>query len=480
MNGVVLFVLYRYLLELLGAEQVGLWSVVLATASMSRLSEFGFSGGATKFIAQALAHGDSARANALVRTAFTSVGLTLGAVVVVVYPLATWILSFIVSEETHSQAIQLVPYALVSVWLGSMSSVLMASLDGCHRADIRAILSMISSFAYLGLVFILAPNLGLVGLGLAQVGHATFMLIAGWVCLRSLLSASSLTPVGWSRNEFVGMLGYSVNFQVIAMLQMLGDPLTKMLLAKFGGLDSTAYFDMANRMIQQIRALIVSVNKVFVPRIAAIQELDPASLRSTYEGMSRWTLEIAIPLYTCIVWAVPMIGMIWIGSEAGAFCVFSQLLLLGYLVNTLSSPAYFMNIGSGDMRWNVYANALMGTLTIVLGIPLGMRDGANGVVLASVLALSFSSLVNIIAYHRKHDLPLSVLIPPDLRAFMWAMMAVAVAGAASVRLMEVRAVNVERGALALLAGLTVITLVCWFSPVRVDLVNRLRKLRLRS
>src|SRR5690606_16388397 len=112
------------------------------------------------------------------------------------------------------------------------------------------------------------------------------------------------------------------------MLQMLGDPLTKMLLAKFGGLDSTAYFDMANRMIQQIRALIVSVNKVFVPRIAAIQELDPASLRSTYEGMSRWTLEIAIPLYTCIVWAVPMIGMIWIGSEAGAFCVFSQLLLL--------------------------------------------------------------------------------------------------------------------------------------------------------
>jgi O-antigen/teichoic acid export membrane protein len=479
-NGVALFILYWYLLELLGADQVGLWSVVLATASASRLSEFGFAGGATKFIAQAIAHGDSGRATVMIKTAFTSVSVALGAVVIIIYPLAKAVLALVVPAEVHSQAVSLIPYAIASVWLSGMSSVLMASLDGCHRADIRAVLSMVSSFAYLGLIFLLAPMYGIVGLGLAQLGQAAFLTLFGWIILRSQIGASSLTPIGWSRKEFLGMLGYSVNFQLISMLQMLSEPLRKMLIAKFGGLGATAYFDMANRMILQFRGLIVAVNKVLVPRIATVKELDPGSLSTTYINMCRWTVFITMPLYGGISWAIPVIGMLWIGSEAGPFCVFAFLLLFGYAINTISSPAYFMNIGSGDLRWNVYSHLLLAGMTVFVGIPLGLGYGAVGVVLAAVLALSAASVLTIVAYHRMHALPVSALMAPDLRSFLLVMAVLILAGGAAAYLTDVGAVAIGEGMIVLAVGSTLVLLASWFSPMRSEVLEQLRRLRPRQ
>ena len=48
--GLVLFILYRYLLATIGVEQLGLWSVVLASTSISRISELGLSGSVVKFL----------------------------------------------------------------------------------------------------------------------------------------------------------------------------------------------------------------------------------------------------------------------------------------------------------------------------------------------------------------------------------------------------------------------------------------------
>ena len=51
-SGVVLFLLYRYLLDHLGTEQLGLWSVILASTSVARLSDLGLTGSVVKFVAR--------------------------------------------------------------------------------------------------------------------------------------------------------------------------------------------------------------------------------------------------------------------------------------------------------------------------------------------------------------------------------------------------------------------------------------------
>jgi O-antigen/teichoic acid export membrane protein len=53
-SAILLFFLYRYLLVRLGPEQLGVWSVVLASTSVARLSDMGFSGAVVRFVARHL------------------------------------------------------------------------------------------------------------------------------------------------------------------------------------------------------------------------------------------------------------------------------------------------------------------------------------------------------------------------------------------------------------------------------------------
>ena len=57
-SSVILFFLYRYLLNTIGVAKLGVWSVVMAAASASRMSELGLSGSVVKFVAKYKAHSD--------------------------------------------------------------------------------------------------------------------------------------------------------------------------------------------------------------------------------------------------------------------------------------------------------------------------------------------------------------------------------------------------------------------------------------
>jgi O-antigen/teichoic acid export membrane protein len=52
---------------------------------------------------------------------------------------------------------------------------------------------------------------------------------------------------------------------------MLYDPITKALLTKFGGLSLVGYYEMANKLIYQIRSLKVSANQILVPAFADLK-----------------------------------------------------------------------------------------------------------------------------------------------------------------------------------------------------------------
>jgi O-antigen/teichoic acid export membrane protein len=54
-SGGILFALFYVLLRAIGAAQFGVWALVLATVSATRVSELGLSGGVVKFVAKHLA-----------------------------------------------------------------------------------------------------------------------------------------------------------------------------------------------------------------------------------------------------------------------------------------------------------------------------------------------------------------------------------------------------------------------------------------
>src|SRR5215208_1462711 len=84
--GISFFALFRFLLGTIGIEKVGIWSLVLATTSVTRISELGFANSVLQFVSRYLAKGEPLRAASVVETAAITVSVLGGLALILLFP----------------------------------------------------------------------------------------------------------------------------------------------------------------------------------------------------------------------------------------------------------------------------------------------------------------------------------------------------------------------------------------------------------
>ena len=408
--GGVLFILYRFLLNTIGVEQLGIWSVVLATTSMASIANLGLSASVVKFVAKYVARGEEDTVVSVIQTSVISIGILFGLVLLIAYPFAKWLLNLVVPPTSLKEAISILPYALLSLWIMVISSIFQSALDGYQRIDLRCLILMAASVIHLFLSFVLVPSYGLVGLAYAQVAQSCLVFIGSYLMLRQYFVLLPIIPHQWDRKLFSEMIGYGLNFQVISISQMLYDPITKALLTKFGGLSMTGFYEMASRMILQVRALLVTANQVLVPTIADLQERKPELIESVYKSSYHLLFYLALPLFLIIVAFTPIISELWIGRYESLFVLFAILLAIGWFLNVVNAPAYFANLGVGELKWNTISHIIIGLLSGGLGLLLGSLYGGKGVVVGWVISLITGSNIITVSYHLRHKIPIRELL----------------------------------------------------------------------
>lgn len=426
--GLLLFALYRFLLKTIGVEKIGVWSLVLATTSVTRIAELGFSGSVVKFVSKYLAKHEEERAAEFIETAVNSVAVMVSLAISLLYPALVLLVRYLVPANTLSDALLILPYAVGSLWLSAICSVVLSGLDGVQRADLRSLVVVFGQMGFLGMVYFLVPQHGMQGLATCHVIQSGFVLLAAWTILKNQLTALGIGPYRWSRSAFREMFGYAINFQINGIAQLLFDPTTKTLLSKFGGLSLVGYYEMANRMVMQTRGLLVAANQVVVPVVATLFEREPASVLHTYKRCCEVMLYLGVPVYSLLFIAIPEISELWLGKYEHVFVTFSFILVVSWSLNTLTVPAYFAYMGIGRLRWNTACHVLMGGLNLALGYSLGKSWGGVGVVTGSALALVVGSAVPVISFHIEHKLGLTYLFPKESRNLAVACMAAIVTG----------------------------------------------------
>ncbi len=472
-SGAVLFLLYRYLLRTIGAEQVGVWAVVLATASISKIGEIGLAGSAVKYTAKYLALGDKVKASEVIQTTSLAIGAVLACVLAAGYPLVVWLLERVVPSSHIADALAIIPYAMASTWIGTIAGVCLAGLDGCQRIDLRVLVSMAASALLLGLTWLFVPGHGLIGLAWAQIGQGVLMLCGGWLLLRRELPSLPLIKLGWNYRLFREMFRYGFNFQAATILGMLVDPVTKALLTKFGGLSAMAYFEMANRMVAQFRALLVAANQVVVPRVAALHEKAPEEIGNVYTDSYRATFFLSLPLFASVAAVAPLVGELWIGHYENGFVVYAALMAAAYWFNTLAGPAYFVNLGTGSLRWNTWSFVMTAALNVVLGYLLGAIMGGAGVAWGYVIATIAGSSLIVLGYLRDQHMPLATLLPGESRRLLLACCIGPVLGWFAFDALGAFAGPLAQAALSAVTCLAVIVPIFWIHPLRERIRSRL-------
>lgn len=399
--GIGLFVLYHYVFRQLGAELLGVWSVVFAASTLGRLGDLGFGVGMVKFVAESRARETPQQVAELVETSVVTVAVAAGAVLAVAFPVIDGLLGVIMRDPARvAEGRAILPLAFAATWLSAVASVYAGSVDGTGKVYLRSLAFSVGVCVNLALAFLLVPALGLAGLAFAQVGFSATVLVLAAAFLRSEVPGLALVPHRWKSGIFRRMLVYGANVQVATIVQIVSDPLIKGLLGRFGGLAATGYYEMASRMVLQLRLLLVAANQALLPALVEAHLRSQEAVSQLYQRSYRLVFAAAALVFVAIAGLSPFVSRIWLGYYEPVFVWMSAILAVAWFGNSVVTPAYFMHLASGRLRWNTLSHLTIGGLAVVLGGAGGVVFGTFGVVGGWSLALLAGSLIVIVGYHR--------------------------------------------------------------------------------
>lgn len=400
----IFFVIYRVIIARLGLEAIGIWAVVLATTSISRLADFGFSSAVTKFVASNIALKNYEKTAHIIETSLFSVCIFGFIFLLLTYTPIKFLLLHIFDQKNYEVAIELLPFSLTSLWLFMMSSIITSALDGFQKIPQRVCFVVFGQLLMALISFIFLSSMGLKALGLGQVAQGVFLNIIPWIYLRKILNYQFFSPFRFTRNIFREIFSYGANVQFANLIMMLFDPLTKILLAKFSGPSLAGVFEVANQIIIRARALIISANQVIIPKVASVIEFTPARITSLYRKNISLLLGITLMFYSVLfIWADFIFKLVLNVSDHRFFFIF-YILLLGWFINTLATAAYFFNLGIGDVKLNSVTHFFMAAINFIFAPIFGYYFLWQGLLFVYFMSLSSASLYLIFIFHSKHKI----------------------------------------------------------------------------
>ncbi len=472
LSAAFLFFIYRYLLGAIGAEQMGVWSIVMALSTLARITDLGFAGGMTRFVAKYRALDQEESVLEVVETGTVSLAVLAIGMLALSYPLLVALLPHVLNAQSAELAVLLLPYSLTSFGLLAIAGSFLSSLDGLQRADLRNLLLITGTVLYGLLIPLCVESLGFVGLGWAQLGQSLAVLFGSFWVLRTQLDLG-WWPRRWCRSRFREMLGYNVSMQVTTLAAFLGDPLTKLMLGHFGGMGSVAFYEMSTKMVNQFRAVVTNVNQVMVPVITRLHEQGEDELKPLYRQTYGLMFFVCAAFYALAFVTVPTISWLWIGHSQPFFIGVAYVMLVTMFLNTLSAPAYFSNLGTGHANVNAYSQVLIGVINLALGAVFGGVFGGAGVVVAYALAVLLGSAFLMQRFFQLHRLDWLESLPRTGRPQVVFMLGSAAAAAGAAHL-------IQKGPTIpalMVTGFAAILGAAWMSPVRTECLALARKIR---
>jgi O-antigen/teichoic acid export membrane protein len=406
LNGLLYYLLYKYLLQHLGIDLLGVWSILLTIISIASIANLGI-GLSIIRIAAKYNQNNFEELGKVVQTAQLLTAAIFFAIAVPIYFTGGYWLSAVVNIRFLPVAKSMLPYIIVCFFINGLNTnVYLPFLDGIQKSLLRSILATTSTLLLLGFSIFLVPKYGLAGVCYAQVIQAFCIFLLSIIGVKKAVTTFNFFSFAVDKSILKQFFLYGTQESINSITQFCFEPLTKSFLGRYGGMAYTAYYEIANRIVIQLRSLLVSANQVMMPlyTITSLESMDMKKANHLYEKnyLVNYTLST--------IWLGSIIGIASIVSELFfkqiqpdfLFCV--TILAIGYFFNAVALPAYFSNMGKGSLWPNVFCNIIVCIFNIAFGYIFGLLFMGNGVTIACAIALSAGAVFTLISYHTSNKI----------------------------------------------------------------------------
>jgi O-antigen/teichoic acid export membrane protein len=405
---------YRVMSSTVGIAAIGSWSLCLALASLAALADLGAVDGMARAVAQRAAGSLAAEPR---RTLWTGLlmcvaGCLAGAVLC--YVLGTALLPRVLSDPAAlSTTVSLFAPALLVAGLNAMGLVFQATLEGLERYQLRFVAGAAGTGVFLVTVLLLVPTTGLRGVVWSYLAQAvTVAVVAGTFCWRLTRPAASVRAASSPSLALAReLIRIGMPVRATGLTTVLLDPLTRVAVTYFGGTVSAGHYEVASRLVLQLRTVIVAGFQAGLPRLVKLAAVGSGKTAEVTAQTYRAGLSIAVAAFTMAVLLAPFVYELVLGAVTPVDLRFFTLLCAGWCVNAVSAPFFFSLVAHRRVAALWASSAAMAVVNVALFGLLGRMFGDVGVVAALALAVAAGSALTIVAARR-----LDEAVPPWIRA----------------------------------------------------------------
>jgi len=392
-NIALVFISYRLVIVNDGIESVGLWSLLMAWGALVRVGDVGMGGAILRFISTKSLDVEPNEIRKFVDTGIIMNLMVFTLLTLVGYLILDSNLSSVVSADALQLAKTLLPIMFIGILLSTMTSVIIASLQGLHFGYLGSYLTVGGNLLQIVCVLLLVPKLGVLGLAWAQLIQYGSLSVLGWLLIGSKIGAGGYLPFSFSFSVLREMFSFSLKAQLANVTNGLFEPISKILISQFAGLQIQGFFELAYKTVSLTRNAIVAGLFASLPTLTNLFNTNPKQALSFYKKSQNNVTKAITLMMVLVILFSPVVSVVWVGQFEMDYWFFVVCVAIGFWLNTIGATAYNLGMATGRMRNNIVSAMLVLLVLLMLGYLLGYFLESKGVGVAVGLSLAFGGVL---------------------------------------------------------------------------------------
>ncbi len=381
-NTAIILVTYPLYLKYLGTERYGLWATLSVVVNFASIGSLGMDTAMIKYIAEEYGKNDSLGIERYFSTAI--IALLTGGVLIslMLISLRGLLINTLKIPEGYILLTnRLLPCMVTLSILIFLVKVVDGTLRGLGRVDMANYCNLSVRIISIIIVIILLSS-----------GHGIWSLLWGQVLLYVLLGllalyiiyrqlGTSFFSVGsFSLTHLRKMSGFGGTMTAAQLISIFLTPFNKAVIARYIGLSSVTYFEIASKTIMQLRSVFDMGLKAIMPEVSGQSVCEDAKVRidRIFGKTMALILYLGVPIFAISFVFGPILLQLWLTDRYTPIIgsVF-RIILLGYVVNLLVIPAYYLLMGMGKASYcfvNHLVQAIFNASLISVAVALGITN----------------------------------------------------------------------------------------------------------
>jgi O-antigen/teichoic acid export membrane protein len=421
-SSLYIFLLVPIALHFVGAENYGLWVIMMGLTGYFGLADLGLNTSLVKYISEYAAAGRSRDVNSVVWHGllfYFVVSLVVFITGYVAFPLVFELLQLPAASYAPARNVFII--SLLGFGVGSTVAIIGGVLLGLQRSDLyNFITNGLLILKLAGIAVALWLGAGIYGLALGDLAGGLLTIPLLTIAARKVYPALRFSPMRFDFGMIKKLLVFGVQLQVSRLAEVVQAQWDKLILTRIVGLSAVTPYDIGARPLSRIRTLPIIAVSALVPAVSALEvEQNRERIQSALLRSTRYLALFAAPAFTFVALFAPDLFTAWLGGEYPNSVLVARILSFALFMNVMTGGISFVSQGQGLPGFQMRAMLVQAIVNCVLSTGLAMLFGFLGAVTGTAIAVTTGSVVFIWSYGRTIvESPLRMFGGMALRAFL--------------------------------------------------------------